>query len=159
MKYTAIRLAVSLLTFIIGTAAATLINPLRGRHTAPVSNAAEEQEVLRVERQYIQANLEGDTATLSQILADDFSIRTRWGRVTDKARRLDLLEDPYFSFEVIRTDNVRAAVEGDTAIVTGDVFIRSSYGYDRSGGASYTYTRAYEKRDGRWQIVTVYLTD
>ncbi|HKQ52560.1 MAG TPA: nuclear transport factor 2 family protein [Pyrinomonadaceae bacterium] len=159
MKYTAIRLAVSLLTFIIGTVAATLINPLRGGHTAPVSNAAEEQEVLSLERTYIQANLEGDTATLNEILADDFDIRTRWGRVTDKAQRLALLDDPYFAFEVIRTDNVRAAVSGDTAVVTGDIFIRSSYGYHNSDGARYRYTREYEKRDGRWQIVTVYLTD
>ena len=153
MKYTAIRLAVSLLTFIIGTAA-TLLSPWRG--TAP-SSAAAEQEVLRVERQYIQANLEGDIAALDEILADDFSIRTRWGRVTDKPSRLTLLADPYFAFEVIRTDNVRATVTGDTAVVTGNVFIRSSYGHDRSGGASYTYSREYEKRDGRWRIVTVYL--
>ena len=159
MKYTAIRLAVSLLTFIIGTAAATLINPLRGSHTAPVSNAAEEQEVLRVERQYIRANLEGDIALLDEILADEFSIRTRWGRVTDKPSRLTLLADPFFAFEVIRTDNVRATVTGDKAVVTGDVFIRSSYGYNNSDGASYRYRRAYEKRDGRWQIVSVYLTE
>ena len=153
MKYTAVRLAVALFTFIIGTAA-SMVSPWR---SAAPPNAAEEQEVLRIERQYIQANLEGDTATLNEILADDFSIRTRWGRVTNKPERLALLEDPYFAFEVIRTNHVRAEVNGDTAVVTGDVFIRSSYGYDRSGGASYTYSRQYEKRNGRWQIVTVYL--
>lgn len=153
MKYTAIRLAVSLLTFIIGTAAATLINPLRGRNTA------EEQEVLRIERQYIQANLEGDTATLDQILADEFTMRTSNGEETNKARRLDKLEDPNFAFDVIRTNNVRVEVSGNTAVVTGDVFIRSSYGSRVSDGASYAYTRLYEKRDGRWQIVSVYLTE
>ena len=156
MKYTAIRLAVALLTFIIGTAAAALVSPWRG---AAPSNAAEEQEVLRVERQYIKANLEGDTATLNEILADDFSIRTRWGRVTDKVERLALLDDPYFAFEVIRTDGVSAEVTGDKAVVTGHVFIRSSYAHDRSGGASYRYAREYEKRDGRWQIVSVHLRD
>ena len=153
MKYTAIRLAVSLLTFIIGTAAA-LLSPWR---SAAPSSAAAEQEVLRVERQYIQANLEGDTAALNEILADDFSIRTRWGRVTNKPERLALLEDPYFAFEVIRTNHVSVEVEGDAAVVTGEVFIRSSYGHDRYGGASYSYSREYEKRGGRWQIVTVRL--
>jgi hypothetical protein len=153
MKYTAIRLGVSLLTFIIGTAAA-MVGPWRG---AAPSRAAEEQEVLRVEREYIQANLDGDTAALDEILADEFSIRTRWGRVTNKPERLALLEDPFFAFQDIRTSNVRAEVTGDTAVVTGNVFIRSSYGRDRSGGASYTYSREYEKRDGRWQIVTVNL--
>jgi hypothetical protein len=153
MKYTAIRLAVSLLTFIIGTAAA-MLSPWR---SAAPSNATAEQEVLRVERQYIQANLEGDIATLDEILADEFSIRTRWGRVTDKPSRLTLLADPFFAFEDIRTSNVRAKVTGDTAVVTGDVYIRSSYGHDRSSGASYSYSREYEQRDGRWRIVTVYV--
>lgn len=153
MKYIAIRLAVSLLTFIIGTAAA-LLSPWR---SAAPSSAAAEQEVLSIERQYIQANLDGDTAALDEILADDFSIRTRWGRVTNKPERLALLEDPFFAFQDIRTSGVRARVTGDTAVVTGNVFIRSSYGHDRSSGASYTYSREYEKRDGRWRIVTVYL--
>ena len=153
MKYIAVRLAVSLLTFIIGTAAA-LVSPWR---SAAPSNAAAEQEVLRIERQYVLANLESDTDTLDEILADDFSIRTRWGRVTNKPERLALLEDPFFAFEDIRTSHVRAEVTGDTAVVTGNVFIRSSYGRDPSSGASYTYSREYEKRDGRWRIVTVYL--
>jgi ketosteroid isomerase-like protein len=48
-------------------------------------------------------------------------------------------------------------VAGDTAVVTGNVFIRSHYGRKRSGGTSYRYSRHYEKRDGRWQIVTVFL--
>lgn len=156
MRYAAIRLAVALLTFIIGTAAATLVSPWRG---AAPTNPAEEQEVLRVERQYIRANLDGDTATLNGILADEFSIRTRLGKVTDKAERLALLESPFFAFEVIRTDNVRAEVKGDRAVVTGNVYIRSQYAHEYSGGASYRYSREYEKRDGRWQIVSVYLRD
>lgn len=155
MKYTAIRLAVALLTFIVGTAAA-LVSPWR---SAAPTNAAEEQEVLRVERQYIEANLDADTDTLNEILADDFSIRTRWGRVTNKAERLALLEDPFFAFQVIRADDVSAKVTGDKAVVTGHVFIRSSYGHERSSGASYRYTREYEKRGGRWRIVSVYLRD
>ena len=156
MKYTAIRLAAALFTFIVGVASAALINPLRGGAVAVPSGAAE-REVLRVERQYIQANLDGDTAALEEILADEFTIRTRWGRVTNKPERLSLLEDPYFAFEAIETDNVRAVVTGDTAVVTGDVFIRSRYGRSRSGGAAYSYSREYQKRDGRWQIVSVYL--
>lgn len=153
MKHTAIRLAVAVVTFVTGLGLAALVNPFRGH---AVSNAAAEQEVLRVEREYIQANLDADTDTLRDILADDFSIRSRWGRLTNKAERLELLEDPYFAFESISTDKVRVEVTGDTAVVTGKVYIRSRKGARESGG-SYRYSREYEKRDGRWQIVTVYL--
>ena len=153
MKHTVIRLAVAVVTFVIGLALAALVNPF---HSRTVSNASDEREVLRVEREYIQANLDADTDVLREILADEFSIRTRWGRLTTKAERLELLEDPYFAFESIRTDNVRAEVTGDTAVVTGNVSIRSRNGSRESGG-SYRYSREYEKRGGRWQIVTVYL--
>jgi len=153
MKHTVIRLAVAVVTFVIGLALAAVVSPFRSR---TVSNAAAEQEVLRVEREYIQANLDADTDVLREILADEFSIRTRWGRLTNKAERLELLEDPLFAFESIRTDNVRAEVTGDTAVVTGNVHIRSRNGVRESGG-SYRYSREYEKRDGRWRIVTVYL--
>ncbi len=153
MKQAAIRLSVAVVTFVTGLALAAVVNPFRGH---AVSNAADEQEILRVEREYIQANLDADTDALREILADEFSIRTRWGRVTNKSERLDLLEDPDFAFDAIRTDNVRVEVTGDTAAVTGDAYIRSHKGV-RSSGSSYRYSREYEKKDGRWQIVTVYV--
>jgi hypothetical protein len=149
MKYTAIRLAVAVVTFVIGLAVAAVVHPFRG-------SAADEQEVLRVEREYIRANLDADTDTLREILADEFTIRTRSGGGTYKAERLELLENPQFAFDTIRTDNVRAEVSGDTAVVTGDVYIKSHKG-SRASCGNYTYEREYEKRDGRWQIVSVYL--
>lgn len=151
MKHLAIRLVVSLFTFAIGIALAAL---LPATHSHRVPNSQDEQAILQIERQYIQANLNGDTETLDSILADEFTIKSHW-RVTTKAQRLALLANPDFAFETIHTDNVEVETNGDSAVVTGEAYIRSRYGDEESISPLYSFTRNYEKRDGRWQIVSV----
>lgn len=151
MKHLAIRLVVSLLTFAIGIVSATLLSPFRSN---TVSTSTDEQAILQVERQYIRANLNADTATLEKILADDFTIRTRWS-FEDKEERLALLESPDFAFEAIETSNVLVKVNGDRAVLTGDAAIETRRGSRALRDSAYFFTRIYEKRQGRWQIVSV----
>lgn len=151
MNHLAVRLVVSLLTFAIGIASATLLGPFR---SGAVSNSSDEQAILQVERQYIQANLNADTDTLERILADDFTIRSRWS-VENKEERLALLESPAFAFEAFSTNDVQVNVNGDRAVLTGVAAIKIRHG-DRVGRTpAYIFTRIYEKRQGRWQIVSV----
>jgi ketosteroid isomerase-like protein len=158
MKHVAIRLVVSLLTFAIGLVSAALLHPTRSH---VVSNSKDEQAILRVERQYIQANLSGDTATLNNILADDFTIDfgiRGHRKIESKEERLALLENPNFAFESIDTDNVEVEVNGDRAVLRGEASLESResrYGYTEVKEATYAFTRVYEKRQGRWQIVSV----
>jgi ketosteroid isomerase-like protein len=155
MKQVAIRLVVSLLTFALGIVSAALLNPTRSH---AISNGQEEQAILRVERQYIQANLNGDTATLDKILADDFTIESnlRCSRgVEGKAERLARLAFHDLAFEAIDTDNVEVEVNGDSAVLRGEASVESSNSYMQTRESSYTFTRIYEKRQGRWQIVSV----
>jgi hypothetical protein len=151
MKHLAIRLVVSLFTFVIGIALAAL---LPASHSHRVSNSLDEQAVLQIERQYIQANLNGDMETLDSILADEFTISSRC-RVTTKAQRLALLANPDFAFEAIHTDKVEVEASDDSAVVTGEAYIQSRYGDEEFVSPVYEFTRNYEKRDGRWQIVSV----
>lgn len=155
MKHYVIRLIVALCTFIIGLTTSSVLNPF---HSQSVPNTAAEREVLQVEREYIQASLERDTDTLDSILAEEFTIDRAYGRVSNKAQRLALLENPDFAFEGINTDDVQVEVNGDKATVTGMAVTET-----RDRGVHYTsgpyrFIREYEKRDGRWQIVSVRTT-
>ncbi|HEV7376103.1 MAG TPA: nuclear transport factor 2 family protein [Pyrinomonadaceae bacterium] len=151
MKHLAIRLIVSLFTFAIGIASVSLLHASRPH---AVSNSKDEQAILQIEHQYIQANLNADTATLNNILADDFTIRSRRG-FTTKAERLALLESPDFAFKAINTDNVAVEVNGDMATVTGEASIETRHYDVEFTSPTYRFTRNYEKRDGHWQIVSV----
>ena len=149
MKHLVIRLVISLFTFAIGIASFALLHP--GRHHA---NSQDEQAVLQVERQYIEAHLNADTETLDKILADDFTIGNDSDVVT-KARRLAQLSNPNFAFEAINTGDVEVEVNGDHAVVTGEAHIQTRQSDMLFNLPAYRFVRNYEKRDGRWQVVSV----
>ena len=155
MKHYVIRLIVALCTFIIGLTTSSVLNPF---HHQSVPNSAAEREVLQVEREYIQANLERDTDSLDSILADEFTIYRAYGRVSNKAQRLALLENPDFAFEAINTDDVHVEVNGDKATVTGMAVTDTRDGGTQYTSGPYRFIREYEKRDGRWQIISVRTT-
>jgi hypothetical protein len=151
MKHYAFRLVVALVTFAIGLISATI---LPGSRFNAVSNGKVEQEILQVEREYIQAHLNRDTAALDNILADEFTFGTP-RRTETKAQRLALLEAPDFGFEAINTSNVQIEVNGDSATATGKAYTVSFHDDEKVISPEYGFTRQYEKRDGRWQIVRV----
>ncbi|MCA1557562.1 MAG: nuclear transport factor 2 family protein [Acidobacteria bacterium] len=138
MQRIIINLVVSLATFIIGVTAAT---PWTAYRTA--FDSQDKTEILKIERQYLDAHVARDTVQLDQILSDDFLFSHYWGGSTDKARRLALLENTDFTFESIDTKNVNVAFDGEKA--RGRPFVTTPY----------NYTRVYEKRGGHWQIVSV----
>lgn len=144
------NVVVSLATFIIGVTAAT---PWTAFRTA--FDSQDKTDILKVERQYLDAHIQRDTAQLDRVLSDDFTFSHYWGGVTDKARRLSLLENPDFAFESIETSGVEVTVSGETARLTGQAVVRGNYRGRPFVTTSYNYTRAYERRDGKWQIVSV----
>jgi ketosteroid isomerase-like protein len=151
-----IYLFVSLATFFIGI---TIAAPWSAqRHAAPVYTSADtsaEQELLSIERRYLDAHVQRDVAALDSILADDFVVLHRFGRVGDKAERLALVENSDFTFMAIDTDDVDVSVNGDNGLVTGRAVVRGSYADQEFTSPPYRYARRYGKRQGRWQIVSV----
>jgi hypothetical protein len=145
-----INLVVSLATFIIGVTAAT---PWTAFRTA--TDGQDKTDILRVEQQYLDAHIRRDTARLDTLLSDDFTFSHYWGGVTDKAKRLALLENQDFAFESIDTSGVEVTINGNTARVTGEAVVRGNYRGRPFVTTPYNYMRTFERRDGRWQIVSV----
>lgn len=155
MRHYILRLSVSLVTFILGVSIAGL---WPAHHLETVSSSEAKREILKLEREYVGAHLRGDAATLDRILADDFTFRHSGSRVTDKAQRLALMETPGFTFLSIDTDGVDIEVDGNRAYVTGRAVAKGRYRERLFVSPPYTYLRVYEKRDGRWQMVSVRAT-
>ena len=148
-----IYLLVSLATFSIGLAIAT---PWASdRHAVSRYNNSDERELLSIERRYLDAHIERDVAALESVLADDFVVLHRFGRVGDKAERLALLENSDFTFLAVDTDDVDVKVNGDEGMVTGRAVVHGRYADQEFMSPPYRFARRYEKREGRWQIVSV----
>ena len=155
MRRQALHLFVSLVTFLIGMTMAQL-RP--AHHTVLLSYNRAEQEVLSVEREYLNAHVERDVAALDRILSDDFTFLHGGRYLTSKAERLALMENPDFSFLSIDTDDVDVSVNADQALVTGQAVVRGRYKEREFVSPPYRFRRVYEKRQGHWQVVSVEAT-
>jgi retinol-binding protein 3 len=117
----------------------------------PASNAID--EVRRVEREWLDAYEQRDSAAMQRIVADDFTIVFPSGSSQTKADILSMLErgraanrpSPKFS-----TEDVQARAYGDTVILSGRVLT--------NGADASRYTDTYVRRDGRWQVVASHLS-
>ena len=145
MKYHAARFPVALLTFFLGVTAAGALGPLG-------ADGRDERAVLAVEREYVRAHVERDVAALERVLADDF---TSFGGRVNKGHRLALLSNPFFKITALTTDGVEVSVRGDEARVSGRAKLTSSLRGHEVTTPWYDYVRRLERRDGRWQIVSV----
>ena len=153
MQHLAIRLSVAIVTFLVGITTADIAHLLPAPHSGTDSEAV--REVLSVEREYIRAHHERDIGELDRILADEFVIGPTMGRVRTKASRLALLANPDFTFVSIDTDDVEVQVDGDEAVVTGQANVTCRYRGRESTSPDYGFIRTYQKREGRWQVVSV----
>jgi len=155
MHYLATRLPFALVTFFLGVAVAGLFSPLAGRFDAAGDFATDgpaAREVMRAEAEYVRAYNDHDAEALAPLLADDLRAGRRgW----TKQQRLAFLRSPALESLRLETEGVSVRVAGEAAWVSGRARLRGRYAGRNFGGWDYDYTRRYEMRDGRWQIVTM----
>jgi ketosteroid isomerase-like protein len=149
MRHIATRLPVAIVTFVVGIAVSNLTARVWPSAASP--RTEDERAVLEVEREYVRAHEQRDIEALDRILADDFT--SFGGRVT-KGRKLAMIANPFFRITSLETDDVSVSVRGDEAWVSGKARLSGSFRGRDFTTPTYHYTRRYERRDGRWQVVS-----
>ena len=124
--------------------------PASSANTKSASTESVEQALTQMERDWAAAIVKHDAATISRIVAEDWS-ETSWdGTSFGKAQALTEL--PLGSTESITMDPIKVRVFGHVAIVTAGDVEKSTYkGKDTSG--HYVWTDVYMNREGQWQAV------
>lgn len=111
-----------------------------------------EQTLMQMERDYGQALVKADVATLNRILADDWFGQGPPGGSSNKAGALAVLKSGTPKYDAITVGEMKVRVFGDVAVVTGTQDQKSSYkGKDTSGHS--VWTDVFVKRQGKWQAV------
>ena len=122
------------------------------------SNSNEmEKEVLRVEEEFGQAMIKNDADKIGTFLADDWIIIDPDGGIIDKARFLDVIKSGALTHEMMKSDDTRVRIYGDTAIVTALTTTKGKF----HGQAFATKERAsdvFVKQNGRWRCALSHLT-
>ena len=120
-----------------------------GHVFAAPATSSDAQQLLDLEQRWLTAAMQRDTATLSQILADDFVDVTYKGALSDKAAHLKSSLAPNDTQQTL--DELKMRIFGDTGIVTGQNTITAK---DHSFTARVRFTDVFVQRAGRWQAVS-----
>jgi hypothetical protein len=90
---------------------------------------------------------------LDYILAEDFRFRRVTGEEVIKKDYLEALTSGARTYEYLNSDDVKVDLLGERATVTLRVTTKG-YNDNRLIEGQFRNTRAFEKRQGRWQLVT-----
>lgn len=119
----------------------------------------DEQALLKLQREWLDAYQKHDAVALERIEADDFTLTESDGKVTTKAEDVASVRNakppqPDDSFDV---EDVKMRFYDDAAVLIGIVILK----YRNKGEIvieRFRYTDTYVKRRGKWQVVASQLT-
>ena len=120
-----------------------------------------EQEVRRLERQWLDAYEQNDPEAMDRIVADDFTITFSNGAMQSKPQLMAMVKAPRQASQPrmrFYTEDVRSRAYGDTVILIGRVvteYVRDSKAVTERS----RYTDTYVRRKGRWQVVASHLSN
>ena len=121
--------------------------------SVPTGNL-EAEELRAVQRERSAALLAGDMRAAELVHADDFQLITPLGTVFSRAQYLGAVEAGIIRYAVMELDSpVDVRVHGDVAVTRYRAQIEVEVQGQKYARAAYCFTDAYEKREGRWQIV------
>ena len=134
--------------------------------TAFAQTSKDEQEVLKFNTEYEQAQINRDVTFFERSLADNYTFSGPDGGTENKTQALEWLrkekEKPTNKLISLKSEDVKAKVTGNTAIVTGTwVSTTSPAGDDKAEPHmdKGRYTSVLEKRNGKWVVVAEHVSE
>ena len=117
-----------------------------------VASGSVEQQLVKAEKEWADALVKGDEATVARLEADDITTVQDDGSVTTKKDDLTNLKSGDTKFTSLEESDVHVREYGNTAVVTGSYHAKGTNkgkAFDENG----RFTDTWVKRNGRWQAV------
>jgi ketosteroid isomerase-like protein len=117
------------------------------------------EQLLKLEREWLDAYEKHDIAAMERIESDDFILTDSDGKVVTKAQDIDDIRKaaPPAPDDSFGTRDVKVRVYGEAAVLTGFFILK----YRNKGilvTETYRYTDTYISRNNRWQVVSSHLS-
>lgn len=107
------------------------------------------EAILQTEKEWVEAHLRLDHATIARIMADDYVIIGKNGTVIDREQALASYRAR--RWEYAHSDELDVRVYGDAAVVIGRWTARGENNGKRFDYAA-RFMSVYVRRDGQWRI-------
>jgi ketosteroid isomerase-like protein len=117
----------------------------------------DEEQLLRIDREWSEAYPKCDIGALDRIIADDWVCIDGAGQLITKQQLLERIAGHPFPFDTHAFDEQRVRIFGETAVVTGRL---TASGQDREGAfrLQQRFTRVYVRRLDSWQAIATQVT-
>jgi ketosteroid isomerase-like protein len=118
---------------------------------------SEEEQLLKLDREWNEAYPKLDVTALDHIIAEDWVCIDGAGQVITKRQLLERVASSTTFFDPYEFDEITLRIFKDAAIVTGRLS-GTKRGNDGTFYLEQRYTREYVKRNSRWQSVATQVT-
>jgi ketosteroid isomerase-like protein len=116
-----------------------------------------EEELLKLEEQFEEAVVKNDAEAISRLVADDWIIVDADGGIVDKQHFLGVITSGAVTHELMKSDDTRARVYGDSAVVTALTRTKGKF-MGQQFSTQERATDVFAKLDGQWRCVLTQLT-
>jgi len=117
----------------------------------------EEQALKKIQHEWAEARIKGDSSYTRRIEADDCTIVWPDGRIVNKPADLEsMIGDIVFS--EFKIQNLQVRLYGETGIVIGDGTIKAHKGKQDLLGGKFVWTDTFVKQGGQWKVVASQIT-
>jgi ketosteroid isomerase-like protein len=116
-----------------------------------------EEELLKVEKGFVDAIAKNDLEAIERFVTDDWIIINADGGIIDRERFLEVIKSGTLTHEMMESEDMRVRVYGDSAVVSALTRSKGKF----MGQEFTTHERStdvFVKRDGRWRCVLTQLT-
>jgi ketosteroid isomerase-like protein len=116
-----------------------------------------EEELLKVEKGFVDAIAKNDLDAIERFVTDDWIIINADGGIIDRERFLEVIKSGTLTHEMMESDDMRVRVYGDSAVVSALTRSKGKF----MGQEFITHERStdvFVRRDGQWRCVLTQLT-
>jgi hypothetical protein len=121
------------------------------------SNGNTEKELTTLQNDWAAARVKRDVDFLERLYAREFRITAMNGTIVERETDIAKFASGALRPESIIDDDLRVAVYGEAAVVTGRETMKGAY-EGKSAKLTVLFTNVFVWRDGRWQLVTHHST-
>jgi len=119
-------------------------------------HSQEEQALTKIQHEWAEARIKGDSSYTRSIEADDCTIVWPDGSIVNKRADLQTMTD--IKFSEFKIQNLQVRLYGDTGIVVGEGAIKAHKGKQDLIGGKFVWTDTFVKQGGQWKVVASQIT-
>jgi hypothetical protein len=120
-------------------------------------HAQEEQALMKIQHEWAEARVKGDSSYTQRIEAEDCTIVWPDGRIMNKRGDLQSMTGDIV-FSKFKIHHLQVRLYGDTGIVVGEGIINAHKGKQALLARKFVWTDTFVKQDGAWKVIASQIT-